>query len=112
MKKALSPSATPELFQFIDRAIEWLKTWKICDKNKQIINSRFQFLEGLQLALVVAKDLSLDLAQNHGFIYLMTRRICTDNLESFFSIIRSKGGYNSNPTCYSFQCAFKQAIVN
>ena len=29
MKKALSPSATPELFQFIDRAIEWLKTWKL-----------------------------------------------------------------------------------
>ena len=112
LKKALSPMTSSESYEFIDGAINWLKTWKIYDKNCEIINHRFRFLDGLCLALVAAKNLSFELMEKYDFQYLMTRRLCTDNLEGFFSIIRSKGGSNSNPTCYSFQSAFKQAVIN
>ena len=112
LKKALSPVASQETYEFIEDAITWLKTWKICGKTMENINNRFRFLDGLCLALTVAKCLSFELNEKYGFQYLMTRRICTDNLEGFFSIIRSKGGSNSNPTCYSFQSAFKQAVIN
>ena len=81
-------------------------------KNCEIIHHRFGILDGLCLALVVARNLSFKLMEKYYFQYLMTRRICTDNLEFLFSIIRSKGGSNTNPTCYSFQSAFKQAVIN
>ena len=112
LKQALSPLSSTLSYEFIDYAINWLKTWKIYDKNSEIINHRFRFLDGLCLALVTAKCLSFELAEKYDFQYLMTRRMCTDNLEGFFSIIRSKGGSNSNPTCYGFQSAFKQAVIN
>ena len=112
LKTALNPSSNSHSYEFIEKAICWLQSWKICDKKGEIINHRFRFPEGLCLALRVAMLLSHELAHNYGFTYFMTRRMCTDSLEGFFCIIRSKGGFNSYPTCYGFQCAFKQAVMN
>ena len=112
LKRAISPITTPETYEFIEEALKWLRSWKIYDKKNNVINSRFKFLDGLCLALKVVAALSIDLAEHYDFSYFMSRRICTDSLENFFSIIRSKGGFNCNPTCYGFQCAFKQVVIN
>lgn len=44
--------------------------------------------------------------------YLLTYKLSQDHLETFFSAIRSRCGYNDNPTCYQFQTAYKRLLVH
>jgi hypothetical protein len=41
--------------------------------------------------------------QENTLNYLLTRRMNQDPLENFFSIIRRRGGYDRNPTAFSFK---------
>jgi hypothetical protein len=41
--------------------------------------------------------------QENTLNYLLTRRMNQDQLETFFSIIRRRGGYDRNPTDFSFK---------
>jgi len=47
-----------------------------------------------------------------GFKFLNTRQLNQDVLENIFSVIRSHGYRNINPTCMSFQSSFKSLVVN
>lgn len=40
--------------------------------------------------------------------YFLTYKISQDHIEMFFSAIRSKGGYNNNPTAKQFEDAYKR----
>jgi len=44
--------------------------------------------------------------------FLITYKLSQDHLETFFSAIRCKGGYNNNPTCRQFQAAYKRLLVH
>ncbi|KAJ8735622.1 hypothetical protein PYW07_007242 [Mythimna separata] len=39
-------------------------------------------------------------------------KLSQDHLECFFSSIRSKGGYNNNPTAFQFQSAYKRLVIH
>lgn len=38
--------------------------------------------------------------------------ISQDHLETFFSALRSRGGYNDNPTCRQFQASYKRLLIH
>lgn len=44
--------------------------------------------------------------------FLLTYKICQDHLEMFFSAIRSKGGFNNNPTPSQFEAAYKRLLIH
>lgn len=44
--------------------------------------------------------------------YLLTYKLSQDHLELFFGCVRSKGGYNNNPTARQFEAAYKRLIVH
>lgn len=44
--------------------------------------------------------------------YIATYRLSQDHLELFFGAIRSKGGFNNNPTARQFQAAYKRLLVH
>lgn len=44
--------------------------------------------------------------------FILTYKISQDHLELFFGAIRSKGGYNNNPTVRQYQAAYKQLLVH
>jgi len=44
--------------------------------------------------------------------YLLTYKLLQDHLESFFSAIRSRGGFNSNPSSVLFKSAYKKLLVH
>lgn len=44
--------------------------------------------------------------------YILTYKLSQDHLELFFGAIRSKGGYNNNPTARQFEAAFKRLLVH
>lgn len=43
--------------------------------------------------------------------YLLGFKFSQDHLETLFSVIRSKGGFNNNPNCSQFKSAFKRILM-
>jgi DNA transposase THAP9 len=44
--------------------------------------------------------------------FLLTYKVSQDHIELLFSVIRSKGGYNNNPTARQFSAAYKRLLVH
>ncbi len=76
----------------------------------------FYFLKGLIGALNTVSQLltylRFKVRHKVSFTYLLTRHLITDPIENFFSVIRQRGGYNSNPTLLQFTHAYKVAMFN
>ena len=105
-KSALQQS-NKEGLEFVEDAVCQLKTLQILDKDSNVINQRFRFLQGFALALSSVKALYEHLQQEFGFEFLLTRRLCQDSIENFFGVIRGRNGYNANPTCLEFSRSVK-----
>ena len=45
------------------------------------------------------------------FKYFLTYKLCQDHLELFFSKIRSRGGFNNNPSVVQFKAAYRSLIL-
>ena len=101
-----------ESFIEISNSIKWIKSWKVINDKGKTCNSKFKFIDGLLLTLTSIQELLLHLHREENFTFLLTRRLCQDPLEHFFSTIRQRGGFNANPTCIGFRQAFRQANLN
>ncbi|KAL4152719.1 hypothetical protein QTP88_000552 [Uroleucon formosanum] len=44
--------------------------------------------------------------------YILFCKLSQDHLETFFSSIRSRGGYNKNPSCKEFKMSYKKLLVH
>jgi hypothetical protein len=42
---------------------------------------------------------------------LLTYKLLQDHLETFFSAMRAKGGFNNNPNAQQFEAAYKRLLV-
>ena len=62
-------------------------------------------------AIKCAIELQKDLATNYNKPLLCTSSITQDFLESFFSVIRSMGGANTNPDTFMFLQRVKQYVT-
>lgn len=107
-KKAL----TCETQDHLPALIEWIKSIRVVNKGGKDVTNTFHCLDGIVGALKTTSEVLDHLRSTAAFEYLLTRRLCSDPLENFFSIIRQKGGYNSNPSLLSFSQAYKAVIFN
>jgi len=80
-------------------------------ENKYILlgNRKTGFL-GFIICLRNMFDLFKEL-KSHGLRYLLTYKLNQDHLETFFSAIRSRGGFNDNPSAKQFESSYKRLIV-
>lgn len=46
------------------------------------------------------------------FRFLLTYKLSQDPIELFFSAVRSKGGFNNNPSAQQFKIIFKKLLVH
>ena len=97
---------------YINQSIAWLKSFRIINKEGTCVNAKFRCVDGLVLALNCLKGLMFYLHNMHGLDYLLTRRLCQDPLENYFSLIRQKSGFNQNPSCLAFKHSYKSTQVN
>lgn len=56
-------------------------------------------------------EISLRLFVDSNFKYLLTYKLSQD-LETFFSAIRNRGGFNNNPTAKQFIAAYKWLLLH
>lgn len=52
-----------------------------------------------------------DLVKTKLLDYFLTYKISQDHIEMIFSAIRSRGGYNNNPTAKQFHGAYKRLLL-
>jgi hypothetical protein len=93
--------------QFMSDAVQWLQSFQILDKKNKIVNSNFRCVQGTILALTSVRQLMFHLTDKFNLDYLLTRRLCQDPLENYFSVIRQRNGFNSNPSCSAFRQSYK-----
>jgi hypothetical protein len=104
LKGALDDSS-PHI-EFLKEKLKWLKNIKIINGNVPARN--IKCLLGWQISITAILELWPVLRDNYKFDYLLTRRLNSDPLENFFSVIRQKGGNCTNPTPFNFAQIYKQ----
>ncbi len=109
-KRALKEGSS--VLPYLEELEKWIQSWKVVNHKGQDITSRFKFIKGWVSNIRAFKILLHKLTSEHGFEFLLTRRVCTDPLENLFATIRGKGGFNQNPTCQDFATAIKQIVAN
>lgn len=68
---------------------------------------------GFLLAINSFKGIYDDLVKNEKLLdYVATYKFSQDHLEMFFSAIRSRGGFNNNPSASQFASAYKRLLIH
>jgi hypothetical protein len=67
---------------------------------------------GFMMSITSLLHLYENLVKTNKMKFLTTYKLSQDHLELFFCAVRSKGGFNNNPTATQFQAAFKRILVH
>lgn len=100
------------VIDMIKHYIAYIEGLKLQD-GRSIINSERKtgflgFIICLQNSIELFK--LLNLKTDGQFKYLLTYKLSQDHLEVFFSALRSRGGFNNNPTAYQFRNAYRRLL--
>ena len=77
-------------------------------KGKALISGpRKQCFIGFIINMQSIIQLANELLESFNFEYVMTYRLSQDHLETYFSCIRQRGGFNNNPSAQQFIGAFR-----
>ncbi|KAL3187880.1 hypothetical protein MRX96_000498 [Rhipicephalus microplus] len=61
---------------------------------------------------VIGLASALLLSDNAPLRYFLTYKLSQDHIELFFAAVRSKGGWNNNPTVSQFVAAYKRLVTH
>lgn len=118
-KRPLKRENESDIFCFIDDSIKYLQSLH-CeigkDSSKTIVpvikSTRKTGFIGLIISLQSIKNMFIDTVMTKELEFLLTYKMSQDHLEIFFSAIRSRGGFNNNPTALQFESSFKRLLVH
>lgn len=110
--KAISVETIPFYTDFINKFIIYIKGLEFSDGKKIINSNRNTGFVGMIMSLTNAVEMFSDLRSKGKINYLITYKISQDHIETTFSAIRSRLGYNNNPTCKQFKAAYKRILVH
>jgi len=91
--------------------VEYKKDGQPCITKVLESNRKTGFM-GLIIGLINSIQLIEFLIPKNCMTYLLTYKLSQDHIETTFSAIRSRGGYNNNPTCRQFAAAYKRILVH
>lgn len=109
-----------ELFEKASKYIEGLKIEYSVVNAQSFVTRRVLVLEnrwrtGFIVFLVVIrwlKEFYQLLIKSNELKYILTYKLSQDHLETLFSVLRSKGGYNDNLYCVQFKRAIKSVLMH
>lgn len=108
--KKLSEQTLPQ----ISKKIKTLKTYILklkLESGVLVVNSeRKTGFRGFIVNLDNCVELFLILRSKAVLSYLLTYKISQDHLEIYFSVFRSAGGYNNNPSAYHFRNTYRKLL--
>jgi hypothetical protein len=112
-KKPISGYNINFIKQFFNQAKEYILTLKGPDGVKLIEGKRKTGFLGLIIDMSsVINFVEKYVIKEKCLIYLLTYKLSQDHIEMFFCAIRSKGGFNNNPTATQFEAAYKRLLTH
>ncbi|CAH0556132.1 unnamed protein product [Brassicogethes aeneus] len=97
--------------EHITRYIDYLKNLKEINGALLVKSNRKIGFLGFIICLKNILNLYEEYIVTKKMSYILSYKINQDPLETFFSAIRSRGGFNNNPSTMQFQSAYKRLLV-
>jgi len=108
-KMALTNDNFNELKSYAVNIIEYIKQLGTSTESILVSQRNTGFL-GFIICLTNMFDL-FNILKEKGLTYLLTYKLNQDHLETFFSALRSRGGFNDNPSAKQFETSYKRLLV-
>lgn len=111
-QKALSPDTKELFFNTMTSTIDYIKSLKL--DGEPILNTirKTGFLGIIVCCTSLMEYYKIYVEEQQLLKYLLSYKFSQDHLEIFFSVVRSRGGFNNNPTCRQFQSTFKRLLIH
>ena len=103
LKRSMTSTSSHQ--SYLQQAINFIKELHVSEGNKEV-TGRIKCLKGWLITIKAVLLIWNLLQQNHGFKFLLTRRLNTDPFENFFGSIRQQGGNSDNPYSYPIYTCF------
>ncbi|KAF0744225.1 Uncharacterized protein FWK35_00018403 [Aphis craccivora] len=110
--KAISSDTIVQYTRFMQDFIPYIKSLGFPGGVKVINSGRKTGFVGFVLSLQNAISMFHDLLEKTDLYFFPTYKISQDHIETTFSAIRNRLGYNNNPTCGEFKAACKIIIIH
>lgn len=111
-KKALCQKNIDETTRYINEAIDYISGLKFPDGQLIIRSKRKTGFVGFIVSL--KSELSLYneiISEKQLLLFLPMYKCSQDHIELFFSSVRSRGGWNNNPSARQFTASYKRLLV-
>lgn len=114
LKKPISKKNWADVKNILDKCHSYILTLKFPDGQSVLNSNRKTGFLGLLICINSLKVLYTKYIDSHNPIlnYVCTYKMSQDHIELFFSAVRSKGGFNNNPTAGQFQAAYKRLLIH
>lgn len=110
-KTPIKPETKRIVFNFLDDFIEYINRLRLDGKEITTTQRKIPFV-GFKNNSIALKLMYEELVETNLIDKICTTDLQQDLLESFFSRMRSKGGFNSNPTQEQFIGNFRRILLN
>lgn len=97
---------------FFFNSVNYIASLKTTSGELLVDSRRKAGFRGLICSILSVQNLFQDLVKTKLLNYVLTYKLSQDHLEMFFSAIRSKGGFNNNPTATQFEGAYKRLLIH
>lgn len=114
LKKPISKKNWAEINNILDMCHSYIIMLRFPDGQSVLNSNRKTGFLGLLICINSLKVLYAKYIDSDNAIldYLCTYKMSQDHIELFFSAVRSKGGFNNNPTAAQFQAAYKRLLIH
>lgn len=110
-KRPLYLEHDKDIQQFINSSISYLESLKDRNHLNILKYPRKTGFNGLIVCLKSMGRLSNNVIKIGQLSFILSYKISQDHIEMLFSAIRSRGGFNNNPTAAQFEVAYKRLLV-
>lgn len=110
-KRPLYLDHDEDIKQFIASSITYLKSLKDRNHISILQSPRKTGFNGLIVCLKSIGRLFDNTVKTKQLNFILSYKISQDHIEMLFSAIRSRGGFNNNPTAAQFEAAYKRLLV-
>ncbi|CAK1603182.1 unnamed protein product [Parnassius mnemosyne] len=111
-KKPINSNNVNMIFKELDRFTEFMQSLTLENYQKVITSNRKLGFLGFIFNIQSLKMLYNDYINSDLFKFLPLYKLSQDHLETFFSCIRSRGGFDNNPSARSFISAYKRLLCH
>ncbi|XP_047518932.1 uncharacterized protein LOC125058833 [Pieris napi] len=111
-KKPLCKQNKDKIFNKLDQIYYYFRNLKFLNGSPVIYSLRKLGILGFLINIRSLKCLYVDFIEKGALKFIHFYKLSQDHLEVFFSAVRSRGGFNNNPTLRSFISAYKRLLCH